>query len=147
MQHRIRFPLRVEVRDAQQLLLRTDAPPSFSPLETDLDVSPDYLANGRMRVEVDQHGIRQIWLDERPLLSANGISLHLRADGTDTWVMESDAFTRPVESLFSSQAEQWTVEEGVPLVARIHLACCLGHSRGPSTLSLFRQLPPYLILL
>jgi alpha-mannosidase len=141
MTHRILFPLRVEVRDAQQLLLRTDAPPSFSPLETDLDVSPDYLANGRMRVEVDQHGICQIWLDERPLLSANGISLHLRADGTDTWVMESDAFTRPVESLFSSQAEQWTVEEGGPLRARIRLEGWLGHSRVRWTLSLLRHEP------
>src|SRR5207244_2643486 len=40
MTHRILFPLRVEAREAQQLLLRTDVPPSFSPLETDLDVSP-----------------------------------------------------------------------------------------------------------
>ncbi len=141
MTHRILFPLRVEAREAQQLLLRTDVPPSFSPLETDLDVSPDYLANSRMRVEVDQHGIRQVWLDERPLLSASGISLHLRADGTDTWVMESDAFTRPVESLFSSQAEQWIVEEGGPLRARIRLEGWLGHSRVRWTLSLLRHEP------
>jgi alpha-mannosidase len=40
MTHRILFPLRVEAREAQQLLIRTDAPPSFSPLETDRMSSP-----------------------------------------------------------------------------------------------------------
>src|SRR5260370_33863796 len=128
MTHRILFPLRVEGRAAQQLLLRTDVPPSFSPLETDLDVSPDYLANSRMRVEVDQHGIRQVWLGELPLLSASGISLHLRADRTCTWVMKSDAFTRPLESLFSSQAQHCVVEEGGPLRDRSRLEGWLRHS-------------------
>ena len=75
------------------------------------------------------------------MLSASGISLHLRADGSDTWVMESDAFTQPVESLFSSQAEQWIVEEGGPLRALIRLEGWLGHSRVRWTLSLLRYEP------
>src|SRR5579859_1475978 len=141
MTHRILFPLMVESGEAQQLLLRTDAPPSSSSVETDLDVSPRHLANGRMRVEVDQRGVRQVWLDGHPLLGGGGIGLHLRQDGTDTWVMDTDAFTWPVESLFSSEAEQWTVEESGPLRVRIRLEGWLGHSRVRWTLSLLRYEP------
>src|SRR5260370_13226106 len=99
-------------------------------------VSPSQLANNRLRVEVDQRGVRQMWLDWHPLLGAGGIGLHLRQDGTDTWVMETDAFTGSVGCLFSSEGEQWVGEERGPLRLRIRLDGCLGHSRGPSRLPL-----------
>ena len=141
MTHRILFPCAVEAGGAQQLLLRTDAPPSSSPIETDLDVSPSHLSNNRLRVEVDQRGVRQMWLDGHPLLGAGGIGLHLRQDGTDTWVMETDAFTGSVGCLFSSEGEQWVVEERGPLRVRIRLDGWLGHSRVRWTLSLLRHEP------
>src|SRR5258708_20430738 len=96
MTHRIVFPWAVEAGGDQQLLLRTDAPPSSSLIETDLDVSPSHLSNNRLRVEVDQRGVRQMWLDGHPLLGAGGIGLHLRQDGTATWGMETVAFTGSV---------------------------------------------------
>ena len=141
MTHRIIFPLTVKARDARQLLLCTDRPPSASSLVTDLEVTPRHLANNRLRLAVNQRGIEQVWLDGHPLLGLGGIGLHLRQDGTDTWVMDTDAFTQPVTSLFSSKPEQWAIEEAGPLRARLRLDGWLGQSRVRWTLSLARDTP------
>ncbi len=66
-------------------------------------------------------------------------------DETDTWVMETDAFTQPIERMFSSEAEPWTAEEHGPLRARIRLEGWLGHSRVRWTLSLLRHEPCLII--
>ena len=144
MTHRVLFPVTVEARSARQFLLRTDAPPD-STSETDLEVSPHHLENSRLRVEVNPQGIHQILLDGHPLLGAAGIDLHLRQDGTDTWVMETDAFTQPVVSHFFSTMDQWVVEERGPLRARLRLDGWLGHSRVRWTLSLARFEPAMIL--
>ncbi len=80
-------------------------------------------------------------MDGSPVLGAQGISLLLRQDGTDTWVMDTDAFTQPVIEMFSSEREQWVVDEAGPLRARIRLDGSLGHSRVRWTLSLAHDTP------
>ncbi len=128
MIHRIIFPLTVPAKQAGLVLLRNDAlhpPAAFS---SDLDVSERHLRNKRLRVDVSQRGIEQVWVDGHPLLGDAGIRLLLRADGTDTWVMNTDAFTQPVLDTFSGVREQWAVDEMGPLRARIRLDGWLGHS-------------------
>jgi alpha-mannosidase len=141
MTHRIIFPMTVQAQEARQLLLRNDGPSPQASCITDLDVSQRRLTNKHLCVEVNQSGIEQVWVDGRPVLGAHGISLLLRQDGTDTWVMDTDAFTQPVSEVFSSESEQWVVEEAGPLRARIRLDGWLGHSRVRWTLSLSRDTP------
>ncbi len=141
MTHRIIFPMTVPPKEARQLLLRNDGPSPQAFFSTDLDVSQRHLTNKHLRVEVSQRGIEQVWVDGRPVLGAQGIRLHLRQDGTDIWAMDTDAFTQPVLELFSSEREQWVVEEAGPLRARIRLDGWLGHSRVRWTLSLSRDTP------
>jgi alpha-mannosidase len=141
MIHRIIFPLTVPAKQAGLVLLRNDAlhpPAAFS---SDLDVSERHLRNKRLRVDVSQRGIEQVWVDGHPLLGDAGIRLLLRADGTDTWVMNTDAFTQPVLDTFSGVREQWAVDEMGPLRARIRLDGWLGHSRVRWTLSLAHDTP------
>ena len=132
------FPLRLDAGAHAQVLVRTDAAPP-TPLDTDLTVSPEVLANGRLRVELAASGIHQILLDGRPLLAEGGIGLHLRRDESDTWTMTADHFDGFVEAVFA--AERWVVEEAGPLRARVRAEGRLGHSWVRWTLSLQRADP------
>jgi alpha-mannosidase len=106
---------------------------------TDLTVSPDYLANSRIRVELNGSGILAMSIGDQTLLGERGIRLHLRHDHSDTWGFTSDRFDEAVASAFDGDG--WVVEEIGPLRARVRTEGWIGHSWVRWTLSLHRNDP------
>jgi alpha-mannosidase len=135
--NRIIFPIHVAPGGSAHLVLRSDPPPADLPaIETDLEVSPQHLANQHLSIELSRSGIAQIRVDGRTLLEPGGITLQLRQDSTDTWTFHTDTFKEPVLATFTTDG--WIVEETGPLRARVRAEGWLGHSRIRWTLSLER---------
>jgi len=136
---RITFPLQLVPGGHVQVLVRDDAPPTATPIVTDLEVTPNHLANSRLHVALDGTGIHRIIVDGQDVLGEKGIGLHLRHDSTDTWTFHADRFREPIATVF--QGDGWIVEETGPLRVRVRLEGWLGHSWVRWTLSLHRHEP------
>ncbi|HET7269460.1 MAG TPA: alpha-mannosidase, partial [Rubrobacter sp.] len=136
---RVIFPLSLEGGQCAQVLVRTDESPSSVTPDTDLEVSPQHIANAHIRVELDESGIRRLVAGDQNLLGEGGFGLHLRRDGSDTWTFHTDRFEEPVETVL--RTEGWIVEESGPLRARVRSEGWLGRSPVRWTLTLHRDEP------
>ena len=136
---RVVFPLSLQARGFAQVLVRTDAPPSSSAPDTDLEVSPRLIANGHLRAELDGSGLRRLIAGGQDLLGEDGVGLHLRRDLSDTWTFHTDRFAEPVEAVL--RTDGWIVEESGPLRARVRAEGWLGRSAVRWTLTLHRDEP------
>ena len=137
MVSRVLFPASVPAGGCKQILVRDDAVPEKPPTPTDLEVSPETLANSHLRVELDERGIGGISVRGENLLGT--IGLHLRQDHTDTWTFDTDRFEEPVSATLSGA--RWVVEEEGPLRGRVRLEAQLGRSSIRWTLDLYRDDP------
>jgi alpha-mannosidase len=136
---RVVLPLSLEGGQCVQVLVRDDEPPSSATPDTDLEVSPRHLANAHLRVDLDESGIRRLVAGDQDLLGEDGVGLHLRRDGSDTWTFHTDRFDEPVETVL--QTDGWIVEESGPLRARVRSEGWLGRSAVRWTLTLHRDEP------
>jgi alpha-mannosidase len=137
MVSRVLFAASVPAGGCKQILVRDDPVPEKSPTPTDLEVSPETLANSHLRVELDERGVGGISVRGENLLGA--IGLHLRQDHTDTWTFDTDRFEEPVSATLSGA--RWVVEEEGPLRGRVRLEAQLGRSSIRWTLDLHRDDP------
>ncbi|MDQ3793476.1 MAG: hypothetical protein M3341_12790, partial [Actinomycetota bacterium] len=136
---RVVFPLSLDAGGFAQVLVRTDDPPASRAPGTDLEVSPQLIANGHLRAELDGFGIRRLIAGEQDLLGEDGAGLHLRRDLSDTWTFHTDRFVEPVEAVL--RADGWILEESGPLRARVRAEGWLGRSAVRWTLTLHRDEP------
>jgi alpha-mannosidase len=136
---RVVFPLSLDAGGFAQVLVRTDDPPASRAPGTDLEVSPQFIANGHLRAELDGFGIRRLIAGEQDLLGEDGAGLHLRRDLSDTWTFHTDRFVEPVEAVL--RADGWILEESGPLRARVRAEGWLGRSAVRWTLTLHRDEP------
>jgi alpha-mannosidase len=137
MVSRVIFPSSVPAGGHEQILVRDDPAPERGETPTDLEVSPDLLANSHLRVELDAGGVSGISVADERLFGA--IGLHLRQDHTDTWTFGTDRFEEPVATTLSGA--EWVVEEEGPLRGRVRLEARLGLSSIRWTLDLHRNDP------
>ena len=138
--NRIIFPVRLDARGHAQVLVRDDPPPPTpAPVATDLTVSAGCLANGHLRLDLGEDGVRALTVSGQNILGPGGIGIHLREDHTDTWTFYTDRFREPIGAAFHPDA--WTVEETGPLRARVRAEGWLGHSWIRWTLTLHRDDP------
>jgi alpha-mannosidase len=133
------FPARIPPGAATTVLLRSGPPLMNQATPTDLTVSPTRLANARLAVDLGPNGISGIAFDGRSLLAAQGITLQLRDDHTDTWSFNTDRWVEPVSATLSGGT--WEVEETGPLRASVRMQHRLGTSRLRWTLRLLRDEP------
>jgi alpha-mannosidase len=136
---RIIFPASVPPRAHALILVRDDDPPPLPEPDTDLEVSAWHISNAHLRAELGPSGITALAVEGRQVLGREGIGLHLRRDGTDTWTFHTDRFDEPVAEAF--EGEGWIVEESGPLRARVHMDGTLGDSRVRWALTLHRDDP------
>ena len=136
---RVVFPLSLDAGGFAQVLVRTDDPPASRAPGTDLEVSPQLIANGHLRAELDGFGIRRLIAGGQDLLGEEGTGLHLRRDLSDTWTFHTDRFVEPVEAVL--RADGWILEESGPLRARVRAEGWLGRSAVRWTLTLHRDEP------
>ena len=108
-------------------------------MATDLTVSAECLANGHLRLDLGEDGVRALTVAGQNILGPGGIGVHLREDYTDTWTFHTDRFREPIVAAFHPGA--WTVEETGPLRARVRAEGWLGHSWIRWTLTLHRDDP------
>lgn len=137
MVSRVIFPSSVPAGGHKQILVRDDTAPERGETPTDLEVSPDLLANSHLRVELDAGGVSGISVAGERLFGT--IGLHLRQDHTDTWTFGTDRFEEPVSTTLSGA--EWAVEEEGPLRGRVRLETRLGASSIRWTLDLHRNNP------
>lgn len=133
------FPAHIPPRAAATVLVRTGPPATPLDSSTDLTVSPVRLANRRLALDLGPNGISGIRFDGRPLLAAQGITLQLRDDHTDTWTFNTDRWAEPVSATIAGGT--WEVEETGPLRASVRMQHRLGTSRLRWTLRLLRDEP------
>jgi alpha-mannosidase len=133
---RVLFPLEVAAGSAAVVAVRDGARPQARAIDSDLEAGPTRLANGRLELDLEPAGVRELRVDGRPALSGGAIGLQLRRDRSDTWTFGADRFDDEVEETFA--ADGWQVEERGPLRARLRLEGTLGASRVRWTLALPR---------
>lgn len=133
------FPAKLPARGHLQVLIRDDVKPATNPIPTDLEVSPQRLANSHLQVELSDSGISAITFEDENLLGDGGIRLHLRRDSSDTWGFHGDRFTEAVSQVFRGNG--WVIEEEGPLRVRVRMEGWLNHSAIRWTLSLHRNDP------
>ena len=137
--NRVVFPARVPAHGCIQVLVRDDPKPALGAIATDLSVTPEYIANSRLRIELNSSGISSISADGHSLLGKRGINLQLRRDSSDTWGFHINGFNEPVDETF--RGGEWIVEERGPLRARVRMEGRLGRSVVRWTLTLNRNEP------
>lgn len=135
--HRIFFPVQIPAQGCLQLLLRDDPRPEPSSLSNRLRVSPTLLANDRVEIALHSGGIRSIRQGSREMLGAEGLTLTLREDLTDTWTFHFDRFEGDIQETLKGGI--WKIEESGPLRARVSMETFIGHSRLRWTMSLNRD--------
>src|SRR5205807_2708653 len=84
-------------------------------------------------------GIASMAVNGSEVIAADGITLLLREDRSDTWTMGADRFVEPVAEILDGL--EWTVEETGPLRARVRAEAWLGHSSLRWTLSVEAHRP------
>lgn len=126
---RTTFRVKVPAGGTAIVLVRDDAPPEKavgdSPTPS-LRVSPILLANKDIEVSLGETGITSLCWQGKEVLSPEGISLHLRQDGTDTWTFHSEGFTKDITEPLSRLS--WIVEEAGPVRVRARAEARLGDS-------------------
>ncbi len=137
--NRLIFPAEIPAQGHCQILVRDAPKPETGLIPTDLEISPERLANSHLRIELSPSGISAISFEGTKLLGEDGIGLHLRQDHTGTWGFHGDSFEEPILEVF--EGGEWVVEESGPLRARVRLEGWLGHSTVRWTLSLHRYDP------
>ncbi len=139
---RTTFRVRVPARGTSIVLVRDDEKPKgkarskSAPL---LNASSTQLSNKDIELSFGEKGIASLRWQGRDLLAPEGISLHLREDGTDTWTFHTDRFTRPITETLSGA--KWIVEEAGPVRARVRTQTRLGDSTVEWTVSLLADDP------
>ena len=82
---RIVFPAQVAAGSFAQLLVRDDTPPAEADVPADLHASDSSMGNRFLHVRLTESGIGGITFQGREMLGANGLSLHLRDDHSNSW--------------------------------------------------------------
>ena len=123
---RIAFPAQVAAGSFTQLLVRDDARPAEADMPADLQASDSSISNRFLQMRLTASGIGGIAFQGREMLGANGLSLHLRDDHSNSWGAGSDRFSEPIRSVFSGDG--WIMDEAGPLRARAHVETRLGGS-------------------
>lgn len=133
---RLLFDLALPPCGARVVEIRPGRGPAVPPPATDLDVSPQRLANSQVALRLGPSGIESLAFEGHDLLA---LTLHLREDNTDTWAFFTDRWSEPVRESLAGGV--WTVEEAGPLRASARLDARLGTSRLRWTVALLRHDP------
>jgi alpha-mannosidase len=146
---RFLVPAQIGAASWTHFLVRDDESPAADPVATDLEVSTTHMANSRIQLDLDGHGVHSLVADGVQILGNDGIRLMLRDDysnswGVDTadggdWLEGSDHFTGRVATEFVTDG--WVVEEAGPLRARLRAEGLLAGSPIRWTLTLHTQDP------
>jgi alpha-mannosidase len=113
---RVLVPAKVAPSGWTTLLVRDDAGRDLRRIGGP-EASRGHLAGDGIRLELGLGGVERIVRDGRDVLGPGGISLHLRADASDTWTMTADRLDGTVIARLGDLV--WSVEEDGPLRARV----------------------------
>jgi alpha-mannosidase len=127
MIHRAVIPVTVPKAGQRVLKLLHGGEQNPFRLSEAVEITNQRMTTGDISVELSPQGIGSLRWKGRELLGSGGISLQLREDGGDTWVLHKTAFDEEVGETLGDL--EWVVEDEGPLRARCFADQRLGDSK------------------
>jgi alpha-mannosidase len=126
MVHRVVLPVIIPAQGQRILSLLNSANRSSLPPLQPVKTSANSLASGDLTVTTSATGISSILWKGRELLGAEGLSLHLREDHSDTWGFHQTGFDEEIVARLGGL--EWKVEDQGPLRTRAFSEQKIGNS-------------------
>ncbi|MCU0752841.1 MAG: hypothetical protein MUC40_07445 [Akkermansiaceae bacterium] len=127
MTHRVVLPIAIPAKGQRVLKLSDSAELPCPALQQPAEAAGQTLRSGALSLELSPKGIGSLRLQDRELLGADGLSLHLREEHGDTWVFHQTGFNEDIASRLGGL--EWIIEDSGPLRARAFADQALGNSK------------------